>query len=69
MELVYLHYLAIEITEGGKDVYVLIIMDHFRRYAQALVTTSQTAKCRAQVLWNIFVVHYSLPESIISDQG
>ena len=39
------------------------------RYAQALVTSSQTAKCTAQALWNWFVVHYGLPESIISNQG
>ena len=44
--------LTIEMTKGGKDVHVLIITDHFTRYTQALVTTSQTAKCTAQALWD-----------------
>ena len=48
--LVHLEYLSIEMTEGGKDVHILIIKDHFMIYAQALVTSSQTAKCTAKVL-------------------
>ena len=43
LHLVHLDYLTIEVTEGGKDVHVLIITDHFMRYAKALVTSSQTA--------------------------
>ena len=48
--------------------FMLIITDHFMRYAQALVTSSQSAKCMAHPLWDWFVVLYGLPESIISDQ-
>ena len=33
LQLVHLVYLTIEMTEGGKDVHVLIITDHFVRYA------------------------------------
>ena len=69
LQLVHLDYLAIKVTEGGKDVHMLIIMDHFTQYAQALVTSSQTAKCTAQALSDWFLVHGGLPESIISDQG
>ena len=29
----------------------------------------QTAKCTAQNLWDIFIVHYGLPEKILTDQG
>ena len=56
-------------TKGGKDVHVLIITDHLMRYMQALVTSSQTAKCIAQALWDWFVVQYVLLESVISEQG
>ena len=56
-------------TEGGKDVHMLIITDHFTRYAQAVVASSQTAKCTTQALWDWFVVNCGLPESIVSDQG
>ena len=29
MELVHMDYLTIEVTEGGKDIYILVITDHF----------------------------------------
>ena len=45
MELVHMDYLTIEANEGGKDVHILVITDHLTQYAQAIVTSSQTAKC------------------------
>ena len=54
LQLVHLDYLTIETTEGCKDVHILIITDHFMRYAQALVMSSKTAKCMAQALWDQF---------------
>ena len=50
MELVHMDYLTIEAMEGGKDIHILVITDHFTRYAQAIFTSSQTAKCTAQNL-------------------
>ena len=38
-------------------------------YTQALLTSSQTAKCTAQALWDQFEIYYGLPEGIVSDQG
>ena len=29
LELVHLDYLMIEVTEGGKDIHMLVITDHF----------------------------------------
>ena len=69
MELVHMDYLMIEGNEGGKDVHILVITDHFTWYAQAIVTSSHTAKCTAQYLWDKFIVHYVLPENILMDQG
>ena len=69
LQSVHLDYLTIEMTEGGKDVHMLINTDRIMRYVQALVTSSQTAKCTAQTLWDQFIVHYGLPGSIIFDQG
>ena len=48
LQLVHLDYLVTEMTKGGKDAHILIIMDHFMRYSQALVTSLQTAKCTAR---------------------
>ena len=39
LQLEHLDYLTNETTEGGKDVQVLIITDHFTRYEQDLVTS------------------------------
>ena len=69
LQLVDLDYLTIAVTEGGKDAQVLIITDHFTWYVQALVTSSQNAKCIAQALLDQFIVHSDLIESIVSDQG
>ena len=33
------------------------------------MTSSQAAKCTAQNLWDKFIVHYGLPEKILTDQG
>ena len=69
LQLVHLDYLVISVIEVGKDVHMLIIIDHFTRYSQALVTSLQTAKFTSQALCDQFVVQYGLPESIISDHG
>ena len=48
---------------------MLVVTDYFVHYAQAFVTPSQTAEVVARTFWNKYVVHYGLPEKIISDQG
>ena len=70
MELIHLDFL----TLGGKarDVKgtnIMVITDHFTRYAQAYVTLKQTAVVVAHTLWENFLVHYGWPEKILTDQG
>ena len=60
---------TVEANEGGKDLNILVITDHFTHYAQAVVTTSQTAKCTAQNLWDKFIVNYGLAKKILTDKG
>ena len=69
LQLIHLDYVTIKVTEGGKDVHMLVIADHFMQYMQALVTSLQTAKCTAQALWGQIIFHYGLLKSIVSDQG
>ena len=72
MELVHIDYLMIEAPENSwssKDINILIITDHFTRYAQARLTSSQKAHVVAKTLWEHFFVHYGFPEKILSDQG
>ena len=70
MELVCLDFL----TLGGKahdnrSVNILIVTDHFKKYAQAHVTSKQTAVMVARTLSEHFLVHYGWPEKIPTDQG
>ena len=49
---------------GWKDVHMLVIRDHLMWYMQALVTSSQPAKCTPQALWDKFIVLCSLPRAL-----
>ena len=68
LELVHLDYLCLEPGKGLEE-NILVITDHFTRYAQAFVTRTQMAQTMAKTLWDKFIVHYSLPEKILMDQG
>ena len=68
LELVHLNYLCLEPWKGLEE-NVLVVTDHFTRYAQAYVTKTQTAQMTAKTLWDKFIVHYGLPKKILMDQG
>ena len=68
LEMICIDYLTIEPSKGGIE-NVLVITDHFTRYAQAYPTSNQTAKTTAKVLFDNFVLHYGFPLRIHSDQG
>ena len=71
-ELIHIDFLTIEAaanSKSSKAVNVLIIMDHFTRYAQAFVTASQQAPVVAKILWDKFFMYFGLPEKILTDQG
>ena len=68
MELVCIDFLKLEKSKGGIE-NVLVITDHFTKYAQAYPTTNQTAKTTAKTLFEKFFVHYGFPKRIHSDQG
>ena len=67
MELVYIDFLSLERSKGGQE-HILMIEDHFTRYAQAFPTRNQLAKITARVLFDQFIVHFGFPARIHSDQ-
>lgn len=48
---------------------ILVVTDHFSRYAQAYPMKDQRAATVAKVLVERFFIHYGLPARIHSDQG
>ena len=72
LELIHIDYLMIEAPRNSrsqKDVNILMVTDHFTRYAQAYVTPNQKAATVAKTLWDKLFVHYGFLEKILSDQA
>ena len=67
MELLCIDFLSLEPAKGGVE-NVLVMTDHFTRYAHAVPTKNQTARTTAQVLYNFFL-HYGFPQRLHADQG
>jgi hypothetical protein len=68
MEMVSVDFLSLEEAKGGVG-NILVVTDHFTRYAQAFPTKNQTAYTTAKVLFDNFFIHYGFPGKIHSDQG
>ncbi|XP_029104416.1 uncharacterized protein LOC114909432 [Scleropages formosus] len=68
MDLVCMDFLTIE-PDSSNLFNVLVITDHYTRYAQAFATRDQKAETVAKVLWEKYFIHYGLPKRVHSDQG
>ena len=68
LELVHMDFLHLEPSKGNIE-NVLVITDHFTRYAQAFPSGTQTDQAMAKILWENFLCNYGFPEKFISDQG
>ncbi|CAI5682211.1 unnamed protein product [Oreochromis niloticus] len=68
LELVCMDFLSVEPDRSNtKD--ILVITDHFTKYAVAGPTQNQKARTVAKWLWDNFIIHYGFPEKLHSDQG
>ena len=63
--LVHLDYQYLQPGKGLEE-NVLVVTDHITLYTQAYITWSQTTQTTAKTLWDKFIVHYRLPEKILS---
>lgn len=68
MELICIDFLSLEKSKGNIED-ILVITDHFTKYAIAIPTRNQKALTTATALYEKFICYYGFPERIHSDQG
>lgn len=61
-------FLSLKTSKGGFEI-ILVVTDHFTRYAQAYPTNTQTAKTTVKVHFENLVIHYEFLARIHLDQG
>lgn len=66
LNLVCIDFLCLELDLSGQG-NILVITDHFTRYAQAFPIRDQQASTVAKILVEKLFVHYGLPQGIHSD--
>ena len=67
-ELISLDFVHLEKASGGFE-YILVLVDHFTRYAVCYPTRNRTGQTAAKCLFNDFVLKYGFPQRILHDQG
>ena len=65
----HLDFLTIGKEGTEKAINIMVVTNHFTRYAQAYITPKQTVPVVAKTLWDRFLVHYEWPTKILTDQG
>ena len=73
LELMHMDFMStemdMELNKPPKVKNVLVITDHFIRYAMAFITKDQTAKTVARVLYEQFITIFGAPAKLLSDRG
>lgn len=67
-ELVSIDFMHLDKCAGGYE-YILVIVDHYTRFAQAYATTTKSAKCVADKVFNDYALKWGFPQRLHHDMG